>query len=164
MRVCLHQCVRSYMSGGVCEKKEKSTWSACTVCSVWMLLNKVLNHDHKPQTNKTLQPWSHIPPTHTLNQTLLLHFDTHRLDARAAWDEQTKKKHVYANMHWTRFRRSLHVLESFSKVWVVRDWWQRPSPKKNYCRGWKCRCMSPTLTVTRRHWLFTSLTQALNSF
>lgn len=130
-----------------------------------MLLNKMLNHDHHKQIKPSslevifLPPRRSLTPPSYLNRTLLDAFWIRKRVRLAVNKAGTHACEMYArtaNMCSAR----VWPFASFSKVCVLRDWWPRPSPGKNYrcgrCR--KRRRASPSLAATRGRRLIADLT------
>lgn len=130
-----------------------------------MLLNKMLNHDHHKQIKPSsleaifLPPRRSLTPPSYLNRTSPDGFWIRKRVQLAVNKAETRACEIYArtvNTCSARFRPS----DSFSKVCVLRDWWPRPSPAKNYCCGRcrKWRRASPALAATRGRRLFADST------
>lgn len=161
--LCVFACACACTCLGVCVWKEEEeeeeainvfTWSECLFARV--VLNKKLNHDqHKLIKPCSLEPYSsHVQKS---NPQLL------------PLDEEMKKtpRNMLISQGWAEEKGNAHVKHAWPSALtcashfaecVVRDWWSGHSSGEELLGGMKRHYTSPALTMTRRHWLFTLLT------
>ena len=113
MRVCLHQCVRSYMSGGVCEKK-KSLHGAhvlCVLCGCSWIRCSIMTTNHKQIKPCSLEA-IFLPHTHSIKPSsfisiliVLMHVQLGMNRQRRNMCTQTCIEHVSAAAftYWSHF-------------------------------------------------------------